>query len=103
MGEFLAEAIGWLLEMLAPAAAAPDASPAADAAEPTPAPRGDGLLGWATLMFGVAFAGLTVAVPILWATGAVDGLTLIGLGVAALIAGRVTQLLARYRRRRPTL
>jgi ABC-type spermidine/putrescine transport system permease subunit I len=102
VGEFL-EAIGWLLELLIPAAAPEaQAGPALDGPNSTavrPA-HGDLLIRSLTLLLGTAFVALTIAVPVAWATGRAEGLTLAGLVVAALIAGRSTYLLARYRRSR---
>lgn len=103
MGEFLAEAIGGLIELLIPAVA-----PEAQAGETSDTkngetarpPRADLAVRSLTLLLGIAFVVLTIAVPVLWATNRADGLTLLGLVVAALVAARSTYLLARYRRNR---
>jgi hypothetical protein len=101
--ELLAEAIGFLLELVAPAATEAPAEVPATEAVGSGHPSRDVIARGLTLMFGLAFVALTVAVPVLWATGRADGLTLVGVGVAALIAGRSAYLLARYRRNRVTL
>jgi hypothetical protein len=97
--EFLTEAFGWLLfDVLLVSPAVPETD-----AKGTESPRrsaADLLTRWVTLLFGVALVVAVVGAPVLWATGAVEGLTAVGIAIAGLIAGRVAYLLARSRRNR---